>query len=196
MHALAMRLSSLGTWEVAPRSMRQLESLHSLKPTRPNETGENFWPQSRPDESWPGSSRCRKARTCAGRAGGFGICHSVAPFILASRLPARPKLDPFVGIIDQILEEDGKRPGKQRHTSKRILFNLGAAWCGEFPLVVSPGREHLPSIGQSDPPIVVKRAETLLPSDAAAAATAMTMPAAITPYSMAVTPLRSAVACA
>src|SRR6202035_4846817 len=77
-----------------------------------------------------------------------------------------------------------------------LRFNLGAAWCGEIPLVVSPGREHLPSIGQSDPPIVVKRAETLLPSDAAAAATAMTMPAAITPYSMAVTPLRSAVACA
>jgi len=30
----------------------------------------------------------------------------------------------FVGIIDQILEEDGKRPGKQRHTSKRIFERL------------------------------------------------------------------------
>ena len=37
-----------------------------------------------------------------------------------------------------------------------------------------------------------KRVETLpVPDVAAAAATAMTMPAAITPYSMAVTPLRS-----
>jgi len=46
---------------------------------------------------------------------------------------------------------------------------------------------------QSDPPIAVKRAETLLPSEAAAAATAITIPAAITPYSMAVTPLRSTI---
>jgi transposase len=33
----------------------------------------------------------------------------------------RPKLDPFIGIIDQILEDDTSRPAKQRHTSKRIF---------------------------------------------------------------------------
>ncbi len=38
--------------------------------------------------------------------------------------PARPKLDPFVGIIDRILEEDGQRPNKQRHISKRIFERL------------------------------------------------------------------------
>ena len=38
--------------------------------------------------------------------------------------PARPQLDPFVGIIDRILEEDGERPKKQRHTSKRIFERL------------------------------------------------------------------------
>jgi transposase len=38
------------------------------------------------------------------------------------RVPAkRPKLDPFIGIIDQILEDDTSRPAKQRHTSKRIF---------------------------------------------------------------------------
>jgi transposase len=41
-----------------------------------------------------------------------------------SRPPSRPKLDRFVGIIDQILEEDKARPAKQRHTSKRIFERL------------------------------------------------------------------------
>jgi transposase len=40
------------------------------------------------------------------------------------KTPARPKLDPYVGIIDQILEDDAKRPKKQRHTSKRIFERL------------------------------------------------------------------------
>jgi len=36
----------------------------------------------------------------------------------------RPKLDPFVAIIDQILEADRARPAKQRHTAKRIFERL------------------------------------------------------------------------
>jgi hypothetical protein len=44
--------------------------------------------------------------------------------------------------------------------------------------------------------MLVKRAETLAPSVEAAVATTRTLPAAITPYSMAVTPLRSAITCA
>src|SRR5208282_4079365 len=35
-----------------------------------------------------------------------------------------PKLDPFVGIIDRILEEDKGQPAKQQHTSKRIFERL------------------------------------------------------------------------
>jgi len=38
--------------------------------------------------------------------------------------PRRPKLDPFVGIIDRILEEDRSAPRKQRHTAKRIFERL------------------------------------------------------------------------
>ncbi len=38
--------------------------------------------------------------------------------------PARPKLDPFIGLIDRILEEDKSRQAKQRHTSKRIFERL------------------------------------------------------------------------
>ena len=41
------------------------------------------------------------------------------------KVPAcRPKLDPYVGIIDQILESDQSVPKKQRHTVKRIFERL------------------------------------------------------------------------
>jgi len=49
---------------------------------------------------------------------------SVPPGYRRSKPPARPKLDPFIGIIDRILEEDKGRPAKQRHTSKRIFERL------------------------------------------------------------------------
>jgi len=49
---------------------------------------------------------------------------SVPPGYRRSRPPARPKLGPFIGIIDRILEEDKGRPAKQRHTSKRIFERL------------------------------------------------------------------------
>jgi hypothetical protein len=61
MRERAMRWLSPGTWEDAQRSLYRLEGLHSLMPTRLNEIGKNFWPQSRPGESWPGSSSCRSA---------------------------------------------------------------------------------------------------------------------------------------
>ena len=52
------------------------------------------------------------------------LAFSVPPGYRRSRPPARPKLDPFVGLIDQMLEEDKGRPAKQRHTSKRIFERL------------------------------------------------------------------------
>ena len=52
------------------------------------------------------------------------LAFSVPPGFRRSRPPVRAKLDPFVGIIDRILEEDGQRPAKQRHTSKRIFERL------------------------------------------------------------------------
>ena len=52
---------------------------------------------------WP--SRCRRDTGGAGQ-------------------PARPKLDPFLGIIERILEEDKGQPAKQQHTSKRIFERL------------------------------------------------------------------------
>jgi transposase len=52
------------------------------------------------------------------------LAFSVPPGYRRSRPPARPKLDPFTGIIDQILMEDEGRPRKQRHTAKRIFERL------------------------------------------------------------------------
>jgi hypothetical protein len=52
------------------------------------------------------------------------LAFSVPPGYRRGRPPARPKLDPFVGIIDRILEEDKARPAKQRHTSKRSFERL------------------------------------------------------------------------
>ena len=50
--------------------------------------------------------------------------HSVPPGYRREKPRPRPKLDPYVGIIDRILEEDRDRPRKQRHTAKRIFDRL------------------------------------------------------------------------
>src|SRR6201984_2416455 len=53
------------------------------------------------------------------------LAFSVPPGYRRSRPPARPKLDPFSGIIDAILAADEGRPRNQRHTAKRIFERLG-----------------------------------------------------------------------
>ena len=52
------------------------------------------------------------------------LSYSVPPGYVRTRPPVRPKLDPFIGVIDRIVEEDRERPKKQRHTSKRIFERL------------------------------------------------------------------------
>jgi transposase len=49
---------------------------------------------------------------------------SVPPGYRRSKPPFKPKLGPFIGIIDAILAEDKGRPKKQQHTSKRIFDRL------------------------------------------------------------------------
>ena len=51
---------------------------------------------------------------------------AVPPGYRRSTPPARPKLDPFVPVIDRILEEDQGCPRKQRHTARRIFERLRA----------------------------------------------------------------------
>jgi len=43
---------------------------------------------------------------------------SVPPGYRRTKPPVRPKLGPFIGIIDQILADDKSRPKKQQHTAK------------------------------------------------------------------------------
>jgi transposase len=49
---------------------------------------------------------------------------SVPPGYVRTKPPVRPKLDPFISIIDKILADDKSRPKKQQHTSKRIFERL------------------------------------------------------------------------
>ena len=62
---------------------------------------------------------------------------SVPPGYGRKKPPARPKLDPFIGLIDRILEEDKSRPAKQWHTSKRIFERLRDehGYCGGLTIV-------------------------------------------------------------
>jgi transposase len=50
--------------------------------------------------------------------------HSVPPGYRRSKPPVRPKLDPFIPVVDQILETDRALPKKQRHTAQRIFERL------------------------------------------------------------------------
>ncbi|MFZ4072352.1 MAG: IS21 family transposase [Caulobacterales bacterium] len=50
--------------------------------------------------------------------------YSAPPGYRRAKPPARPKLDPFLGVIDQILASDLHAPVKQRHTCKRIFERL------------------------------------------------------------------------
>src|ERR671932_665667 len=69
---------------------------------------------------------------------------SVPPGYRRSKPPARPKLDPFVAIIDRILEADRAAPAKQRHTAKRIYERLRDehGYAGGYTIVKDYVREQ------------------------------------------------------
>src|ERR1700692_4894406 len=50
--------------------------------------------------------------------------YSVPPGYQRQQAVKRPKLGPWVGVIDAILEQDKRTPAKQRHTAKRIFERL------------------------------------------------------------------------
>ena len=53
------------------------------------------------------------------------LAYSVPPGYMRQISPRRPKLEPYTGVIDRILEDDLGLPKKQRHTAKRIFERLG-----------------------------------------------------------------------
>src|SRR3954464_13846345 len=65
------------------------------------------------------------------------LAFSVPPGYRRSRPPARPKLDPFTGIIEALLAEDERRQKKHRHPSKRIFERLrdDPGYAGGIPIV-------------------------------------------------------------
>jgi len=85
-----------------------------------------------------------KSRRAAARE--FGLARKTVGKMLEYSLPPgyrrqqpirRPKLGPWQGVIDAILEEDKQRPKKQRHTAKRIFERLRAehSYSGGYTIV-------------------------------------------------------------
>ena len=52
------------------------------------------------------------------------LAHPEPPGYRRASPRPRPKLDPFLGVIHQILQDDKKAPRKQRHTARRIFERL------------------------------------------------------------------------
>jgi transposase len=50
--------------------------------------------------------------------------YSVPPGYQRQQPVRRPKLGPWLGVIDAILKDDKTTPAKQRHTAKRIFERL------------------------------------------------------------------------
>ena len=78
-----------------------------------------------------------------------GHCTEDAGLLRPSGLPEadyarHPKLEPFTGVIDRILEDDHMVPRKQRHTAKRIFERLRDEYGfdGGYTVVKDYVREH------------------------------------------------------
>ena len=70
--------------------------------------------------------------------------YSIPPGYPQQNPPRRPKLEPFTGVIDRILESDLSVPRKQRHTAKRIFERLRDEYGfgGQYTIVKDYVREH------------------------------------------------------
>ena len=70
--------------------------------------------------------------------------YSVPPGYRRQNPPRKPKLEPFTGVIDRILESDLGVPRKQRHTAKRIFERLRDEYGfeGQYTIVKDYVREH------------------------------------------------------
>jgi transposase len=73
------------------------------------------------------------------------LMYSVPPGYRRSERVSRPRLDPYTGVIDGMLEEDEGRPAKQRHTAKRVLERLRDehGFSGGYTIVKEYVRERL-----------------------------------------------------
>ena len=72
------------------------------------------------------------------------LMYSVPPGYRRERPPRRPKLEPYTGVIDRILDEDLSLPKKQRHTAKHIYDRLRDEYgfTGKYTIVKDYVRER------------------------------------------------------
>ena len=72
------------------------------------------------------------------------LAYSAPPGYRRQDPPRRPKLAPFTGVIDAILETDRQVPRKQRHTAKRIFERLRDehGFDGQYTIVKDYVRER------------------------------------------------------
>ena len=72
------------------------------------------------------------------------LAHSVPPGYRRRKPPRRPKIGPYTGVIDRILDDDLNRTRKQRHTAKRIHERLRDEYGfdGGYTIVKDYVREH------------------------------------------------------
>ena len=78
------------------------------------------------------------------------LSFSVPPGYRRGKPPRRPKLGPFTGIIDRILEDDRTSHRKQRHTAKRIFDRLRDEYgfTGGYTIVKDYVREQAASVAR------------------------------------------------
>ena len=72
------------------------------------------------------------------------LAYSTPPGYRRKIPPRRPKLEPFMGVIDGNLQEDHRVPKKRRHTAKRIYERLRNEYGfdGGYTIVKDYVREH------------------------------------------------------
>ena len=72
------------------------------------------------------------------------LAYSVPPGYRRQSQPRRPKLEPYTGVIDRILEDDHQVPKKQLHTAKRTFDPLRDEYGfgGGYTIVKDYVREH------------------------------------------------------
>ena len=72
------------------------------------------------------------------------LAHSVPPGYRRRKPPTRPKIGPYTGVIDRILEDDLNLPKKKHHTAKRIHERLREEYGfdGGYTIVKDYVRKH------------------------------------------------------